>query len=126
MNRRIDSGDAPPALGPYSQAIAAADLVFTAGQVGIVPSTGRLAEGGVTAETAQALSNLARVLEAAGTGLDRVVKATVFLVDMDEFQQFNAAYAAVMGAHRPARSTVQVVRLPAGARVEIEFIATKV
>ncbi|MBN1423793.1 hypothetical protein JXA88_04480 [Candidatus Fermentibacteria bacterium] len=125
MNRRVRADGAPPALGPYSQAIAAGELVFTAGQVGIDPSTGHLAEGGITAETKQACANLARVLEAADTGLDRVVKATVFLLDMDEFQEFNAAYAAVMGECRPARSTVQVVRLPAGARVEIEFIATR-
>ncbi|MCU0610902.1 MAG: RidA family protein [Candidatus Eisenbacteria bacterium] len=125
MNRLVHSDKAPQALGPYSQALVAGEFVFTSGQVGIDPGTGCLAEGGVSAETRQALLNLTHVLEAAGATLDRVVKATVFLIDMGEFKEFNAAYAQFLGDHRPARSTVQVAALPAGARVEIEFVATR-
>lgn len=125
MNRIVHSELAPKALGPYSQAIVANDLVFTAGQIGIDPATGHVVEGGIAGQTRQALINLSHVLEAAGTTVDRVVKTTVFLMDMGEFQEFNAVYAEFMGSHRPARSTVQVAQLPARARVEIEFVATR-
>lgn len=125
MNRLVHTAEAPPVLGPYSQAVVTGELVFTAGQVGIDPATNRLVEGGIAAQTRQVLANLAHVLEAAGTRVDRVVKATVFLADLDDFQEFNAVYAEFMGPHRPARSTVQVARLPAQAKVEIEFVASK-
>lgn len=104
----------------------AGDFVFTSGQVGIDPRTGTLVAGGVAAETRQVLENLRAVLEAAGSSLDRVVKVTVFLTDLADFSSFNAVYQEVMGGHCPSRSTVQVAGLPAGARVEIEVVATRV
>ncbi len=116
---------APRAVGPYSQAVAAGGLVFTAGQVGLEPATGELVAGGVAAETARALENLRAVLAAAGSGLERVVKTTVFLTDMADFAAMNEAYARVFGSHRPARSTVAVAALPRGARVEIEAVAER-
>ncbi len=116
---------APPALGPYSHAVVVGEMVYTSGQVGIDPATNRLVEGGIVPETRQALRNLARVLDAAGTGFDRVVKATVYLVDLRDFAEFNAVYTEFLGPHRPARATVQVAALPAGARVEIELVATR-
>ncbi len=119
----INSDDAPKAIGPYSRAIRAGDFIFCSGQVGIDPATGRLVEGGIEPETRRALQNLSAVLQAAGSSLDRVVKTTVFLADIDEFARMNALYAEFFPTAPPARSTVQVARLPAGARVEIEAIA---
>jgi 2-iminobutanoate/2-iminopropanoate deaminase len=110
------------AIGPYSQAIRAGELIFTAGQVGADPQTGSLAEG-VAAQADQALRNLAAVLEAAGTGLDRVVKTTIFLVDMDDFAAVNEVYASHLSPPFPARSTFAVQALPKGAQVEIEMVA---
>jgi 2-iminobutanoate/2-iminopropanoate deaminase len=98
-------------------------MVYTAGQVGLDPQTGELVPGGIEGQTRQALSNLAAVLEAAGTSLARVVKTTVFLQDMGEFAAMNAVYAEFFPANPPARSTVQVAALPRGARVEIECVA---
>ncbi len=114
---------APAAVGPYSQAVVAGGLVYTAGQVGLDPAAGAMVEGGVEAQTRQVLANLAAVLAAAGSGLDRVVKTTVFLADMGDFKAMNAVYAEAFGDHRPARSTVQAAALPLGARVEIEAVA---
>lgn len=119
----IATPTAPAAVGPYSQAVSFGHLVFAAGQVGIRPSDGRLVEGGVVEETRQALTNLGAVLEAAGSGLEQVVKTTVFLTDMAEFQRMNHVYAEFFPSEPPARSTVQVVQLPLGARVEIEAVA---
>lgn len=116
---------APRAVGPYSQAVVAGGLVFTAGQVGLDPGTGAVVPGGVAAETARALENLRAVLAAAGSGLDRVVKTTVFLTDMADFAAMNEVYARVFGSHRPARSTVAVAALPRGAKVEIEAVAER-
>ena len=113
---------APNAIGPYSQAIRAGGFVFTAGQVGAEPSTGNLLDG-IAAQADQALRNLASVLEAAGTGFDRVVKTTIFLVDMADFAAVNEAYARHLSPPFPARSTVTVRALPKGALVEIEMIA---
>ena len=113
---------APKALGPYSQAVRAGAYIFTAGQLGLDPATGKLAEG-VEAQTKQALTNLAAVLEAAGSGLDRAVKTTCFLANMADFQVFNAVYATFFPENPPARSTIQAGALPAGAQVEIEVIA---
>ena len=118
----IQSAAAPRAVGPYSQAVRAGDHVFTAGQVGVDPTSGALADG-VSAQAERALQNLAAILEAAGTRLDRVVKATIFLVDMADFAAVNEAYAVVFSAPYPARSTIAVRGLPLGARVEIECIA---
>ena len=119
----VATDKAPGAIGPYSQAIKLGGLVFTAGQIPLVPATGTLVEGDVTAQTEQVMRNLAAVLEAAGSSLARVVKTTCFLENLDDFAAFNAVYGKHMGDNRPARSTVQVAKLPAGARVEVEAIA---
>jgi 2-iminobutanoate/2-iminopropanoate deaminase len=113
---------APAAVGPYSQAIVAGNLVFTAGQVGLDPETKKLVEG-VQEQTRRALQNIDAILEVAGTGLDRVVKTTVFLQDMNDFAAMNEIYAQFFPENQPARSTVQVAKLPLGALVEIEVIA---
>jgi len=124
MTRTVVSAqDAPAALGPYSHAIRANGFVFTAGQVGIVPGSGALAEGGVEAQTRQVLENISAVLRAAGTSLERVVKTTVFLADMDDFATVNGIYAQYFRQEPPARSAVEVARLPLGALVEIETVA---
>ena len=114
---------APKASGPYEQAIRINGLVFTAGQIPIDPKTGNLVEGGIAAETRQVLDNLKAVLEAAGSSLDRVVKATVFLKNMAEFPLMNEVYAEYFGNSKPARSTVAVAELPRGALVEIDLVA---
>jgi 2-iminobutanoate/2-iminopropanoate deaminase len=121
--RALAADGAPRALGPYSQAVVAGDLVFCAGQVGLDPASARLVAGGIEAETARAIENLAAVLAAAGLGLGDVVKTTVFLADLGEFAAMNAVYGRYFTAPYPARATVQVAALPAGARVEIEAIA---
>ena len=118
----IQTDAAPAAIGPYSQAIRAGNFVFTAGQVGIDPASKQLAEG-VGAQATQALANLAAVLGAAGTGLDRIVKTTIFLADMADFATVNEVYARHLREPFPARSTVAVRELPKGALVEIEAIA---
>ena len=124
MKRQVINTDrAPKAIGPYSRAIRVGDFVFCSGQVGIDPATGKLVDGGIEAETRRVLQNLSAVLEAAGSSLSRVVKTTVFIVNMDEFPKMNAVYAEFFPSAPPARSTVQVARLPAGAYVEIEAIA---
>jgi 2-iminobutanoate/2-iminopropanoate deaminase len=120
----ISTVGAPKAIGPYSQAISANGFLFTAGQVALDPATGELVTGGIAEQTTRALENLRAVLKAAGSGLDQVVKTTVFLVDMADFSEMNEVYGRVFGAHRPARSTVAVAALPKGARIEIEVIAT--
>lgn len=121
---RIHSDAAPQALGPYSQAIVAGNLVFTAGQLGGDPRTGQLALG-IEAQSLQALGNIAAVLEAAGAGWGDVVKTTVFLADMGDFAAFNAVYAEVVEEPFPARSTVAAADLPRGALVEIDAIAVR-
>ena len=120
----IRTDAAPPALGPYSQAIVAGGLVFTAGQLGGDPRSGQLPEG-IEAQTLQALQNIASVLEAAGVGWKDVVKTTVFLADMSDFAAFNAVYAEVLDEPFPARSTVEASALPKGARIEIDAIAAR-
>jgi len=119
---QVQTDAAPGAIGPYSQAIRAAGLVFTAGQVGAEPSTGELADG-VAAQADRAMRNLAAVLDAAGTGLDRAVKTTIFLIDMADFAAVNEAYARHLSPPYPARSTIAVKALPKGALVEIEMVA---
>jgi 2-iminobutanoate/2-iminopropanoate deaminase len=124
--RSITSDKAPAAMGPYSQAIVAGDLVFCAGQLGLDPATRQIASGDIKVQTARVIDNLAAVLEAAGSGLDRVTKTTVFLADMAEFAAMNEVYAQKFGTHRPARSTIEVAKLPGtGGRVEIECIALR-
>lgn len=114
---------APKAIGPYSQAVIGKGMLFTAGQIGLNPASGELVDGGVEAQTRQVLTNLKRILEAAGSGLDLVVKTTVFLNSMGDFGAMNAVYAEFLGSDPPARSTVAVAGLPKGALVEIEAIA---
>ena len=124
--RSVTTDKAPPAMGPYSQAIVAGDLVFCAGQLGLDPTTRQIVSGDIKAQTRRVLDNLEAVLQAAGSSLDRVVKTTVFLEDIAEFAAMNEVYAERFGAHRPARSTVQVAKLPGtGGRVEIECIALR-
>lgn len=118
----IASEKAPKAIGPYSAAIRVGNLVFTAGQLGMDPQTGELAEG-IEAQTRLALTNLKHVLEAAGSGLAYVVKTTVFLADMGDFPRLNAVYAEFFTEKPPARSTVAVKTLPKNALVEIEAVA---
>ena len=119
----IISDKAPKAIGPYSVAIRAGDLVFTSGQLGLDPATGSLVPGGIEAETRQALTNIRNVLADAGSGLEQVVKTIVFLKDMAEFSKMNTVYAEFFTKDPPARSTVQVAALPKGAAVEIETVA---
>lgn len=114
---------APRAIGPYSQAIVADQLVFTAGQIGLDPLSMEIVTGGVAEQTDRVMRNLAAVLESAGSELARVVKTTVFLVDMADFAAMNDVYQRHFGAHKPARSTVAVAQLPKGARVEIDAVA---
>ena len=123
MKQIVRTEAAPGAIGPYSQAVVAGGLVFASGQIPLDPATGQFAEGGVREQTRQVLRNLSKVLEAAGTGLDRVVKATVFLADMNDFAAMNGVYGEFFGENPPARSTVQAARLPRDARVEIDVIA---
>lgn len=123
--RSVTTEKAPKAIGPYSQAIVAGDLVFCAGQIAIDPATGDLVGGEIKLQTARVIDNLAAVLEAAGSGLDRVVKCTVFLADFAEFAAMNEVYGQRFGQHRPARSTVGTSALPRGARVEIECVAVR-
>ena len=114
---------APRAIGPYSQAIIANGLVFTAGQIPLDPVTMTVAEGGITAQTERVMANMDAVLNAAGTSLDRVVKTTCFLADLADFPAFNEVYGRSFGTTPPARSTVQVAKLPLGVLVEVECIA---
>ncbi len=119
----VVSEKAPKAIGPYSVAVQVGNLVFTSGQLGLDPQSGNLAPGGVEAETRQALTNLQHVLADSGSGLEAVVKTTVFLKDMADFQKVNAIYAEFFTENPPARSAVQVAALPKGGLVEIEAVA---
>lgn len=119
----VQTKDAPAAIGPYSQAVVTGGFVFTAGQIALSPAGALVGGGDITAETRQVLSNLTAVLEAAGAGLDTVVKTTVFLLDMADFGAMNAVYAEFFSAPYPGRSAVQAAALPKGVRVEIEAIA---
>ncbi len=121
--RKINTDTAPAALGPYSQAIAAGGFVYCAGQIPIDPATGEFVGTDIEAQTHQVLKNLVAVLAAAGSDLSKAVKTTVFLADMNDFQAMNAVYATYFAEPTPARSTVQVARLPRDARVEIEVVA---
>jgi 2-iminobutanoate/2-iminopropanoate deaminase len=119
----IKTESAPGAIGPYSQAVRAGGFVFASGQIPLDPKTGVFVEGGVAEQTQQVMRNLKAVLEAAGTSLERVVKTTVFLADMDDFSAMNEVYGQYFKENPPARSTVQAARLPRDARVEIDVIA---
>ncbi|MFN7945717.1 MAG: RidA family protein [Blastocatellia bacterium] len=119
----IHTDSAPKAIGPYSQAIRANGLIFASGQIPLDPATMQMIEGDVRAQTERVLKNMEQVLEAAGSSLQKVVKTTVFLADMNDFAAMNEIYTQFFGDTRPARSTVQVARLPRDARVEIDVIA---
>lgn len=125
--RTISSPNAPAAIGPYSQAIVHADLVWCSGQVALDPARGELVPGGIEEQTKQVLKNLGNVLAAAGSSLERVLKTTVYLQRMDDFAKMNVAYGAFFPAEKgspPARATVEVAKLPKGALVEIDCVAT--
>jgi 2-iminobutanoate/2-iminopropanoate deaminase len=119
----VATADAPQAIGPYSQAVVAGGMVYTAGQVGFDPATMALVPGDVSAQTERVLLNVRAVLEAAGSSLGKVVKTTVYLASMDDFAAMNEVYARQFGTHKPARSTVAVKALPRGALVEIDCVA---
>jgi 2-iminobutanoate/2-iminopropanoate deaminase len=119
----ITAEKAPKAIGPYSAGVSTGHLVFTAGQLGIDPSTGKLVDGGIQPQTRQALTNLKAVLEAGGSSLEQVIKTTVFLKDISEFGQMNEVYGSFFTENFPARSAIQVAALPLGASVEIEAVA---
>ena len=121
--QKVETSRAPAAIGPYSQAVKAGPWVFCSGQIPLEPSTGVLLSGGIEEQTRRVLENLSAVLDAAGSGMDRVVKTTVFLIDLGEFAAFNLVYGEFFPGVPPARSTVQVAALPRGARVEIEALA---
>ncbi len=124
LNKKVvQSEKAPAAIGPYSAGMKLGNMVYTAGQIPVNRETGKVAEGGIAAEARQSLTNLKYVLEAAGSGLDYVVKTTCFLADMGEFAEFNAIYAEFFTDNPPARSTVAVKTLPLNVRIEIEAIA---
>lgn len=124
MDRQAISSDRiPPAVGPYSQAVRAGDFIFCSGMLGISPETGEMVEESFEAQVRQVMDNIVAFLDDYGTGTEAVVKATVFLADMDDFARFNPIYAEYFSADPPARSTVQVAALPLGARIEVEVIA---
>ena len=119
----VSTDKAPGAIGPYSQAVTANGMVFCSGQIPIDPATGNFVSDAIAEQTEQVLKNLDQVLQAAGTGLDRVVKTTVFLADMNDFAEMNEVYSRYFSDNKPARATVQAARLPRDAKVEIECIA---
>ena len=119
----IQTDRAPQVIGPYSQAVKARGFVYASGQIPIDPATGQFVSGGISEQTEQVMKNITAVLEAAGSGLDRIVKTTVFLADMEEFAAMNEVYAKFFASDPPARATVQAAGLPRNARVEIEVIA---
>jgi 2-iminobutanoate/2-iminopropanoate deaminase len=121
----VSTSSAPKAIGPYSQGIKAGDFLFTAGEAGVDPASGKLVEGGIAAQTRQALRNVQAILEASGTSLQRVVRCGVFLAELADFQAMNAVYAEFFPADKapPARTTVQAAKLPMGALVEIDAVA---
>lgn len=121
--RTVSTANAPGAIGPYSQAVVHAGLVYCSGQVALDPAKGELVPGGIEAETRQVMKNLAGVLAAAGSAFEHVLKTNVYLQSMDEFVAMNAIYATFFPKNPPARATVEVARLPKGARVEIDCVA---
>ena len=124
MTRQVISTEnAPKAIGPYSQAVTFGDLIFTSGQLPLNPETGKLTEDGIKAATAQVLKNVQAILQEAGSSLDKVLKATVYLKDMGDFAAMNETYAEFFGANPPARTTVQVAKLPMDVAVEIDVVA---
>jgi 2-iminobutanoate/2-iminopropanoate deaminase len=123
MRKVISTERAPGAVGPYSQAIVAGGFVWVSGQIPLDPATGKMVQGEIEDEARQVLSNLRAVLDAAGSGMDRVVRATVYLADLKDFERVNAVYAESFGEQPPARACIEACGLPKGARVEIDAIA---
>jgi 2-iminobutanoate/2-iminopropanoate deaminase len=124
MKREIIATDhAPAAVGPYSQAVRVGDFIYTAGQIPLVPGTGKLIEGDIEAQTRRVMQNLAAVLETAGSGLDNVIKTTIYVTNLADFAAINQVYGSFFADSPPARSTVQVAALPLNANVEIEMVA---
>lgn len=119
----VATDSAPKAIGPYSQAVKANGILYTSGQIALEPATGNLVSGDFAAQTRRVFENMKAVLSEAGSDFSRVLKATVYLVDINDFPVLNAIYAEYFGSHKPARSTVAVAQLPKGARVEIDLIA---
>jgi 2-iminobutanoate/2-iminopropanoate deaminase len=123
MRQAVATDKAPKAIGPYSQGIRAGNLLFVSGQVPIDPATGALIEGDIAAQTHRVMRNLAAILEAAGASMDHVLRCTVYLADMNDFAAMNDVYGSYFSQPAPARATIQAVRLPKDARVEIDLIA---
>jgi 2-iminobutanoate/2-iminopropanoate deaminase len=123
MRQAVSSPGAPAAIGPYSQAVRAGSLLFVSGQIPLDPETGVMVEGDIAVQTHRVFRNLAAILEAAGSSLDRVVRVGVFLADMNDFAVMNDVYATYFSAPAPARATIQAARLPRDARVEIDVVA---
>ena len=119
----ISTPDAPAAIGPYSQGVKAHGFVYTSGQIALDPKTGKLVEGDFAAQVHRVFQNLGAILRAGGTGFDRVLKATVYLTNLRNFDELNTIYASYFGEHKPARTTVEVPKLPKDAAVEIDLIA---
>jgi 2-iminobutanoate/2-iminopropanoate deaminase len=125
MKKIISTNNTPQAIGPYSQAVEYGNLIFCSGQIALDPQTGELAEGGITAQTKQVMENLKAVVEAAGSSLDKVLKTTIYLTDLNNFQTVNEIYGSYFESDPPARATVGVNTLPKGAEVEIDLICAK-
>jgi len=123
MLQTVQTDKAPKAIGPYSQAVKANGFVFVSGQIPIDPATGQLAQGSVAELTRQVLRNLTNIIETAGSSMDNVVKTTIYLKDMSDFEEVNNAYAEFFPNHKPARATVEVARLPKDVKVEIDAVA---
>lgn len=123
MVQTISTDKAPKAIGPYSQAIAANGFLFVSGQIPIDPASGQLLQGSISEQTARVMANLKAILEQAGTTLSTVVKTTVYLKDMSDFEEMNQVYGEFFSSHRPARATVQVARLPKDVSIEVDAIA---
>jgi len=124
VREAVSTPSAPQAIGPYSQGIKAGGLLFVSGQIPLDPATGALVDGDIAAQTHRVFANLKAILEAGGSSLDHVVRSTVYLADMDDFTAMNAVYGTYFSAPAPARATIQAVRLPRDARIEIDVIAS--
>lgn len=124
MRQTVRTGNAPAAIGPYSQAVVSGGFLFSSGQIPLDPATGKMVEGGIVEQTERVLRNLAAVLESGGGSLRSVVKTTVYLVDLSDFRAMNEVYGRFFPENPPARATVQVAKLPAGALVEIDAVAS--
>lgn len=125
MKEIIKTSLAPQAIGPYSQAIMIDNILYTSGQIALDPATGKMVDGGIEEQTVRVMENLKAILEAAGMGFDNVIKTTVFITNMDNFQKVNEIYGKYFGENPPARSCIEVSRLPRNALVEIELIARR-